>query len=171
MAVLGLRSPGVNPAVGVIEGLALVALYELATTLLQPYGTRGIVLTMFAAFVLAGVGLLATRTALHIAVDAAPDVGPVEHRLHGAVVAAIIVVVVLLAAGFTAAVVFSGPLTQPSSSRTGPGGGVVHFPCPMRSAAGRSISWYGSPSPWPPAGRSSNRHRPGSCSPTATTAR
>jgi len=34
VAVLGLRSPGVNPAVGVIEGLVLAVLYELATTLL-----------------------------------------------------------------------------------------------------------------------------------------
>jgi hypothetical protein len=127
-AVLGLRSPGVNPAVGVIEGLVLVVLYELATTLLVPYGYRGIALTMFAAFVLAGAGLLATRTALHTAVDAAPDVGPVEHRLHGAVVAAIIVVVVMLAAGVTAAVVFSGPSTQPKPPRTGPGGGVVPTP-------------------------------------------
>ena len=38
VAVLGLRSAGVNPAVGVIEGLVLVVLYELATTLLVPYG-------------------------------------------------------------------------------------------------------------------------------------
>jgi hypothetical protein len=86
------------------------------------------VLTTLVAFVLAGAGLLATRTALHTAVDAAPDVGPVEHRLHGAVVAAIIVVVVMLAAGVTAAVVFSGPLTQPKPPRTGPGGGVVPTP-------------------------------------------
>jgi hypothetical protein len=128
VAVLGLRSPGVNPAVGVIEGLVLVVLYELATTLLQPYGTRGIVLIMLVAFVLAGAGLLATRNALHTAVDAAPDVDPVEHRLHGAVVAAIIVVVVMLAAGVTAAVVFSGPSTQPKPPRTGPGSGVVPTP-------------------------------------------
>ncbi len=124
VAVLGLRSAGVNPAVGVIEGVVVLVLYELATTLLAPYGSRGIVLTAFAAFVLAGAGLLATRTALHTAVDTAPDVGPVEHRLHGAVVAAIIAVVVILAAGVTAAVVFSGPSTQPKPPRTGPGGVV-----------------------------------------------
>jgi hypothetical protein len=128
VAVLGLRSAGVNPAVGVIEGVVVLVLYELATTLLAPYGFRGIVLTTFAAFVLAGAGLLATRTALHTAVDAAPDVGPVEHRLHGAVVTAIIAVVVILAAGVTAAVVFSGPSTQPKPPRTGPGGGVVPTP-------------------------------------------
>jgi hypothetical protein len=128
VAVLGLRSAGANPAVGVVEGVVVLVLYELATTLLVPYGFRGIVLTTFAAFVLAGAGLLATRTALHTAVDAAPDVGPVEHRLHGAVVAAIIVVVVMLAAGVTAAVVFSGPSAQPKPPRTGPGGGVVPTP-------------------------------------------
>ena len=38
---------------GVIEGLVLVVAYELATTVLHPYGTRGIVLTALAAFVLA----------------------------------------------------------------------------------------------------------------------
>jgi hypothetical protein len=127
-AVLGLRSAGVNPAVGVVEGVVILVLYELATTLLVPYGYRGLALTTLVAFVLAGAGLLATRTALHTAVDAAPDVGPVEHRLHGAVVAAIIVVVVMLAAGVTAAVVFSGPLTQPKPPTTGPGGGVVPTP-------------------------------------------
>ena len=57
VAFLGFLKLGVNPAVGVIEGLVLVVLYELATTLLQPFGTRGIVLTMLVAFVLAGAGL------------------------------------------------------------------------------------------------------------------
>jgi hypothetical protein len=122
VAVLGLRSAGVNPVLGVIEGLALVVLYGLATTLLAPYGARGIVLTAFAAFVLAGAGLVATRTALRTAVDTAPAVSPVQHRLHGAVVAAIIAVVVIVAAAVTAAVVFSGPATQPKPPTTGPGG-------------------------------------------------
>jgi hypothetical protein len=143
VAALGLRSAGVNPAVGVIEGVVVLVLYELATTRLAPYGFRGIVLTTFAAFVLAGAGLLATRTALHTAVDAAPDVGRVEHRLHGAVVAAIIAVVVILAAGVTAAVVFSGPSTQPKPPRTGPGGGV--FPtthgAASPAAGGRTINF------------------------------
>ena len=122
VALLGLRSDGVNPAVAVIEGVLLLVLYGLATTLLAPYGTRGIVLTTFAAFVLAGAGLLAARTALHTAVDAAPDVGRVEHRLHGAVVAAVVAVVVIVAAAVTAAVVFSGPPTQPKPPTTGPRG-------------------------------------------------
>lgn len=121
VAVLGLRSAGVNPAVGAIEGVVVLVLYGLAVTLLEPYGARGIVLTTLAAFVLAGAGLLATRAALHTAVDAAPDVGRVEHRLHGAVVATIIAVVVIVAAGVTAAVVFSGPSTQPKPPRPGPG--------------------------------------------------
>jgi hypothetical protein len=128
VAVLGLRSAGVNPAVGVIEGAVLLMLYGLATTLLAPYGSRGIVLTTFAAFVLAGSGLVATRTALHTAVDTAPDVGRVEHRLHGAVVAAIVAVVVIVAAGVTAAVVFSGTSTPPKPPTTRPGGGIVPTP-------------------------------------------
>ena len=122
VAVLGLRSAAVNPAVGLSEGAVLLVLYELATTLLAPYGSRGIVLTMFAGVVLAGAGLLATRGALHTAVDTAPEVGPVEHRLHGAVVAALIAVVVIIAAGITAAVVFSGKSTSPKPPHTG---GVV----------------------------------------------
>ncbi|MGO9156114.1 hypothetical protein [Mycobacterium sp.] len=122
VAVLGLRSSGVNPAMGVVRGLVVLVLYGLAITLLAPYGARGIVLTAFAAFVLAGAGLLATHTALHTAVDAAPDVERVEHRLHGAVVAAMIAVVAIVAAGVTAAVVFSGPSTQPNPPEPGPGG-------------------------------------------------
>jgi hypothetical protein len=121
-AVLGLRSAGVNPALRVVQGLVLLVLYGLATTLLAPYGARGIVLTAFGAFVLAGAGLLATRVALHTAVDAAPDVDRVEHRLHGAVVAAMIAVVVIVAAGVTATVIFSGPSTQPKPPKPGPGG-------------------------------------------------
>jgi hypothetical protein len=92
------------------------------------YGSHGIALTTFASFLLAGAGLWATRTALRTAVDTAPDVGPVEHRLHGTVVAAIIVVVVMLAAGVTAAVVFSGPSTEPKPPRTGPGSEVAPTP-------------------------------------------
>lgn len=125
VAILGVRSTGANPAVGVSEGVVVLVLYGLATTLLQPYGSRGVVLTAFAAFVLAAAGLLAARAALHTAVEAAPDVGPVEHRLHGAVVAAIISVVAIISAGVTAAVVFSGPSKQPTPPRTGPGGGIV----------------------------------------------
>ncbi|MBV8292837.1 MAG: zinc ribbon domain-containing protein, partial [Mycobacterium sp.] len=128
VAVLGLRCAGLNPTVGVVEGVVLLVLYELATTLLMPYGSHGIALTTFASFVLAGAGLWATRTALHGAVDAAPPVGPVEHRLHGAAVAAIIVVVAMLAAGVTAAVVFSGPSTHPKPPRTGSGSGVAPAP-------------------------------------------
>ena len=65
VGVLGLRRLGVSPVAGVIEGLVLVVAYELATTLLQPYGTRGIVLTALAAFLLAGAGLAAARDGLH----------------------------------------------------------------------------------------------------------
>ena len=72
VAVLGLRGLGVSPVIGVIEGLALVVAYELATTLLQPYGTRGIVLTALAAFLLAGAGLAEARNGLHAALLADP---------------------------------------------------------------------------------------------------
>src|SRR5581483_47263 len=88
----------------------------------MPLGTRGIVLTALIAFVLAGVGLLATRNTLHTALTADENlVGAdvVEHRLHAAVVAAIIAVVVIVAAGVTAAVVWSGPSTKPAPPATG----------------------------------------------------
>jgi hypothetical protein len=135
VSVLGLRCAGLNPAIGVVEGLVLVVLYELATTLLVPYGSHGIALTTFVSFLLAGAGLWATRTALHTAVDVAPDVGPVEHRLHGTVVAAIIGVVVALAAGITAAVVFSGSSTEPKPPSTG--AGVAPTP---HAAGGQTIN-------------------------------
>ncbi len=67
MAVVALRGAGVNIAVGLTKGLVLVVLYELATTLLTPYGTRGIVLTTLAALVVAAAGLLGARDALHTA--------------------------------------------------------------------------------------------------------
>jgi len=133
VTVLGLRGLGVNLVVGVIEGLVLVVAYELATTLLQPYGTRGIVLTALTAFVLAGAGLVAARNGLHAAIAAdtgaagdAAAAGHVEHRLHGAVVAAIVAVVVLIAAVIAVAVDWSGPATHPKPPRTGHGGLLSH---------------------------------------------
>ena len=125
VAVLGLRSRGVNPVVGVIEGLVLVVLYELGTTLLAPYGIRGIVLTTLTAFVLAGAGLLAARNGLHAAMLADTGVGRV--------VAAIIAVVVLIAATVTAAVVRSGPATHPKPP--GRSGGII----PHSAAAAAAI--------------------------------
>jgi hypothetical protein len=65
MAVVPLRGPGLNAPLGLAKGLGLVTLYELATTLLTPYGTRGIMLTTLAAVVLAAAGLLGTRDTLH----------------------------------------------------------------------------------------------------------
>ena len=127
LAVLGLRAAGVNPAAGVLKGLVVLVLYGLATTLLAPYGARGIVLTAFTAFVLAAAGLVATRAALHTALDgarAALNADRVEHRLRGTVVAATIAVVVIVAAGVTAAVVSRGPATHPTPPKPGPGGVV-----------------------------------------------
>jgi hypothetical protein len=140
VAVLGLRGAGVNPAIGVAQGLVLVLLYGLATTLLAPYGARGVVLTALAAFVLAAAGLVAAHSALHTALDAAraaPGVQRVEHRLHSAVVATVIAVVVIVAAGVTAAVVFTGPATQPQHPTPGPGGIVpaAHAVAGLRPAS------------------------------------
>lgn len=130
LGVLGLRVPGVNPLVGVLEGLALVVAYELATTLLQPYGTRGIVLTAMASFVLAGAGMLAARNGLHAAMAA--DSGEqgetaeaIEHRMHAAAVAAFVVAVVVVAAAISVMVVESGNAPGPTPPRPGHGGGIA----------------------------------------------
>lgn len=143
MGVLGLRRLGVNPAVGVVGGLILVVVYELATTLLQPYGTRGIVLTTLATFVLAGAGLAAAHNALHAAMaadtgaqpDTAATAGHVEHRLHGGMVAAIVAVIVVIAAVISVAVVWGGPSTRPAPPQRGHGGGIV----PHAAAAGGTL--------------------------------
>jgi hypothetical protein len=142
VGVLGLRRLGVSPVLGLIEGLVLVVAYELATTLLHPYGTRGIVLTALAAFLLAGAGLVAARNALHAALladtgaDAQGMQAPaVEHRLHAGVVTAIVTVVVVIAAVVSVAVALSGPSTRPAP----PGEGGIGRIAPHSAAAARSI--------------------------------
>jgi zinc-ribbon domain len=52
---------------GAVAGLILVVLYHLGSTLLNPYGTRGVVLTFLVAVVLASVAILILRTSLHVA--------------------------------------------------------------------------------------------------------
>jgi hypothetical protein len=142
VGVLGLRRWGVSPVLGLIEGLVLVVAYELATTVLHPYGTRGIVLTALAAFLLAGAGLVAARNALHAALladtgaDAQGMQAPaVEHRLHAGVVTAIVTVVVVIAAVVSVAVALSGPSTRPAP----PGEGGIGRIAPHSAAAARSI--------------------------------
>jgi hypothetical protein len=142
VGVLGLRRLGVSPVLGLIEGLVLVVAYELATTVLHPYGTRGIVLTALAAFLLAGAGLVAARNALHAALladtgaDAQGMQAPaVEHRLHAGVVTAIVTVVVVIAAVVSVAVALSGPSTRPAP----PGEGGIGRIAPHSAAAARSI--------------------------------
>jgi hypothetical protein len=142
VAVLGLRRLGVSPVAGVIEGLVLVLAYALATTLLQPYGTRGIVLTALAAFLLAGAGLAAARDGLHEALLAdagadadSPETRHTEHRLHGGLVAAIVAVVVVVAAAASLAVVMRGAATRP----TPPGQGGSGRISPHRASARGSI--------------------------------
>jgi hypothetical protein len=119
LGVVGLRSQGVNLLTGVLEGLVLVFVYEAATTLLQPHGTRGIVLTALIAFVLAGAGLAAVNHSLHAAIAAdttsdavAPE--PAEHRLSAGLIAAVAAIVVVIAAGASIAAVNGGPATRPA---------------------------------------------------------
>jgi hypothetical protein len=139
VGVLGLRRLGVSPVAGVIEGLVLVLAYELATTLLQPHGTRGIVLTALAAFLLAGAGLAAARDGLHEALlaDAGSDADSpaTEHRLHSGLVAAIVAVVVVVAAAASLAVVMSGAATHPTPPGQGGSGRIA----PHRASATGSV--------------------------------
>jgi hypothetical protein len=84
VTVVRLRRAGAGAARGVAEGLAMVLCYELATTLLEPYGTRGIALSTLVALVLAAAGLFAVRGELHTALlaeaQAALDGGqPLPH--------------------------------------------------------------------------------------------
>jgi hypothetical protein len=153
VGVLGLRRLGVNPVIGVIEGLALVVAYELATTVLHPYGTRGIVLTALAAFVIAAAGLVAARNALHAALLAHPgadaeatEAAGVEHRLHARLVTAIVVAVVVIAAVVSVAVALSGPATRPAPPGEGGSGRIA----PHSAAAARSIHGMGKfdQNPW-----------------------
>ncbi len=65
VAVLPMRGAPANAALGLVTGAALVVLYELAATLLVPYGSRGVVLTTLVALIVAAAGLVATRAALH----------------------------------------------------------------------------------------------------------
>jgi hypothetical protein len=142
VGVLGLRRLGVSPVLGVTEGLLLVVAYELATTVLHPYGTRGIVLTALAAFVLAAAGLVAAHRALHAALlvdtgaDAQGTEAPeVKHRLHAGLVTAIVAAVVVIAAVVSVVVALSGPSTRPVP----PGQGGRGRLAPHSAAAARSI--------------------------------
>jgi hypothetical protein len=142
VGVFGLRRLGVNSVTGVIEGLALVVAYGLAITILHPYGTRGLVLTALAAFVLAAAGLVAARNALHAALlaDTSADAeatkpAVVEHRLHGGLVAAIVTVVVVIAAVVSVSVALSGP----SRRHAPPGDDGNGRIAPHSAAAARSI--------------------------------
>lgn len=65
VAVLPLRGAPANAALGLAEGAVLLIVYELAATLLTPYGIRGVVITTLVALVLAAIGVLASRAGLH----------------------------------------------------------------------------------------------------------
>lgn len=81
MAVLPLRGASGGIFLGLVKGLALVVLYELATTLLTPYGSRGIVLTTLLALALAAAGLFGTRDTLHTALLAEAQAALSEDRV------------------------------------------------------------------------------------------
>jgi hypothetical protein len=154
VGVLGLRRLGVSPVAGVIQGLALVVAYELATTLLQPYGTRGIVLTALAAFILAGAGLGAARDGLHKALlaDTGLDAGVpatdhAEHRLHAGLVAGIVAVVIVVAAVVSVAVVMSGVATHPTPPGQDGSGRIAPHSASSTGCIHRTISRPGQ-SPW-----------------------
>jgi hypothetical protein len=141
LGVLGLRRLGVSPVTGVLEGLALVVTYELATTVLQPYGTRGIVLTALTAFLLAAVGLGAANHGLQKALladtgaVAGAPAGHAEHRLHGGVAAGIVAVIVIVAATVSVAVVMGNAGKPP----TPPGHGGSPRLAPHRASATGSV--------------------------------
>jgi hypothetical protein len=141
VGVLGLRRLGVSPVTGVLGGLALVVAYELATALLQPYGTRGIVLTALTAFVLAAVGLDAAHRGLQKALladtgeVAGAPAGHAEHRLHAGVAAGIVAVIVIVAAAVSVAVVMGGAGKPP----TPPGQGGSPRIAPHRASATGSV--------------------------------
>ena len=154
VAVLGLRRLGVSSVAGVLEGLVLVLAYELATTLLQPYGTRGIVLTALAAFLLAGAGLAAARDVLHQALLAdtgadagSPATGHSEHRLHAGLVAAIVAVVVVVAAVASLAVAMRGAATRPMPPGQGGSGRIAPHHASASGALHR-IPGQSSKDPW-----------------------
>lgn len=65
LTVMRVRRPNANPVIGVVEGVVLVVAYELMTTLLNGYGTRGVVLTAVIAAALAAAGVLLMRMELH----------------------------------------------------------------------------------------------------------
>ena len=136
VTVLALRRAGANTAVGLATGLVLVLVYQLGTTLLTPYGTRGVVLTTVLGVVVAAAGLLMARAEMHTALLAEAtgegestlntETGVTgDDRMGAAVVAAIVVVIVLIAAGITGAVVLSRDTAPPEPPKPGPGGQLV----------------------------------------------
>jgi hypothetical protein len=65
VAVLPLRGAPASAALGLAKGAVLLIVYEVAATLLTPYGTRGIVITTVVTLVLAAIGVMSARDGLH----------------------------------------------------------------------------------------------------------
>ena len=70
VTVMALRRKGSNTAIGIAKGIVLLVVYKLGTTLLAPYGERGIVLTVVLGILVAAAGLVLTRMELHTALMA-----------------------------------------------------------------------------------------------------
>ncbi len=101
VAMTALRGASANTAAGLVKGVLLVVIYELGTTVLTPYGTRGLVLTFVLAALVAAAGLIMTRAALHTALLAeaqqalsadkplarAPDTDRICGQCHAAIAA------------------------------------------------------------------------------------
>jgi hypothetical protein len=67
VTVMQLRRKGSNTVAGLVKGVLLVVIYGLGTTILTPYGTRGVVLTTVLALLVAAAGLVLARMEMHTA--------------------------------------------------------------------------------------------------------
>jgi hypothetical protein len=84
VTVMQLRRKGSNTLAGLVKGVLLLVIYGLGTTILTPYGTRGVVLTTVLVLLVAAAGLVLARMEMHTALlaeaQAAVDAdGPAPH--------------------------------------------------------------------------------------------
>jgi hypothetical protein len=67
VTVMQLRRKGSNTVAGLVKGVLLVLIYGFGTTVLTPYGTRGVVLTAVLALLVGAAGLVLARMEMHTA--------------------------------------------------------------------------------------------------------
>jgi hypothetical protein len=67
VTVMQLRRKGSNTLAGLTKGALLVVIYGLGTTILTPYGTRGVLLTTVLALLVGAAGLVLARMEMHTA--------------------------------------------------------------------------------------------------------